>query len=43
MIGFLWQSFGAFAAFQYSIVLAAIATIVLFLVRTREETAMADA
>jgi MFS family permease len=39
IIGFLWQSIGPFAAFQYSILLAAIATIVLFLVRTREETA----
>ena len=42
-IGFLWESYGPFAAFQYSIVLAAIATIVLFLVRTRGETAKAEA
>ncbi|MFX0046440.1 MAG: MFS transporter, partial [Candidatus Hermodarchaeota archaeon] len=43
IIGFLWHIYGPFAAFQYSIVLGAIATIVLFLVRPKKETALADA
>jgi MFS family permease len=42
IIGYLWQNIGPFAAFQYSLVLAAMATIVLFAVKPREEAAVAD-
>jgi MFS family permease len=37
IIGYLWDAIGPLMAFQYSIVLALIATIALLLVRTREE------
>jgi MFS family permease len=37
VIGYLWDAIGPLMAFQYSIVLALIATIALLLVRTKDE------
>lgn len=42
IIGFLWENIGPFVAFQYSIIVAGIATVALFLVRTKKETPSLD-